>query len=433
MTVAAKIVTSIMLATCALAHADDMVPDASSDILVTFENSGAKPVSGGFSAPYTNRKRYAIAATAQRDADNIADEYALAQVDHWPIKSLSVYCFVYRLSAGQNRESILARLNADIRVESAQPLQEFETGMTSNSEYNDTYVNLQHGLDVMGITEAHRHSRGEGVRIAIVDSNIDFNHEDLDGRLNKVFEFSDADREIDNKHGTAIVSIIGAHTNNAKGIAGVAPAAELDLFVSCWAVEKSVQAICDSFTLAKALDTLVDDPPHILNLSLTGPFDNLLARLLEKLLDQGVVIVAARPSALNEQNSFPAGLDRVIGVSSSQSLRPETESTFSDHSSALLYAPGEQIMVAIPGNAYDFRSGSSLATAHVSGIVALLLSIAPELSQESVVALLAASQQAELSSQISVHACAVLHLADRTRTCMQIGGLNFASELVPET
>ncbi len=433
MTIAARIVASIMLSTCAFAQADDIVPDTSSDILVTFENSGAKPVSGGFNAPYTNRKRYAIAATARRDANNIADEYALTQVDHWPIKSLSIYCFVYRLSAEQNRDSVLARLNADSRVDSAQPLQEFETGMTSNSDYNDTYINLQHGLDVLGITEAHRHSRGEGVRVAIVDSNVDFNHEDLDGRINKVFEFSDAGRLADTKHGTAIASIIGAHTNNAKGIAGVAPAAELDLFVACWAIENSGQAICDSFTLAKALDTLADDPPHILNLSLTGPFDKLLARLLEKLLDQGVIIIAARPSALNSRNSFPAGLDRVIGVSSSQDLQPEHDTASSNQSSVLLYAPGEQIMVAIPGNAYDFRSGSSLATAHVSGIVALLLSIAPQLSQENVLALLTASQKAELSDHVSVHACAVLHLADRTRSCMQSAGLGISSELIPET
>ena len=82
-----------------------------------------------------------------------------------------------------------------------------------------------------------------------------------------------------------------------------------------------------------------------------------------------------------------------------------------------VFAPGEQIMVALPGNEYDFRSGSSLAAAHVSGIVALLLSISPDSDAATIASLLERSQHDEGSGRVSVNACKVLELADGSLAC----------------
>ena len=76
----------------------------------------------------------------------VRDEYALLEVDRWPIRSLSVYCFVYRVPSGEDRESLIDRLKFDARIESVQALHEFETGTNANASYDDTYANLQHGL-----------------------------------------------------------------------------------------------------------------------------------------------------------------------------------------------------------------------------------------------------------------------------------------------
>ena len=385
------------------------------DILVTFDNKGARSVGAGVSAPYRNRKRYSIAATARRDSDDVKEEYALVEVDHWPIRSLSVYCFVYRIPPGQDREAIIGQLRLDARVESVQALQEFETGTSAAIHYDDTYASLQHGLSILDIGAAHRISLGQGVRVAIIDSDADSRHEDLKGRLNKIEVFTGRKDKTDAEHGTAVASVIGANANNATGIVGIAPEAKLELFVSCWADVTSNNAICDSFTLAKALDTLLDDPPDILNMSLTGPFDPLLARLLEAVHDAGVVVVAARPADTNVDNHFPAILESVIGVGNSEQ-RPLL-SSISMQAPQEIYAPGNQIMVAIPNDSYDFRSGSSLAAAHVSGAVALLLAVSPGLPYKSVLALLRESQNAQAADAVSINACIVLQLADQTRTC----------------
>ncbi len=390
--------------------------DAERDILVTFDNQGARSRSTGMSAPYRNRKRYSIAAAARRNANDVRDEYSLVEVDHWPIRSLSVYCFVYRVPAGEDRETVIAQLKSDERIESVQALQEFETGTNRELGYDDTYANLQHGLSVLDVGAAHRISKGHGVRVAIIDSDADSRHEDLIGRLSKIEVFANSTASADEEHGTAVASVIGANANNAKGIVGIAPEARLELYVSCWADDTGDNAICDSFTLAKALDTLLDDPPHIVNMSLTGPFDPLLARLLGAVQDAGVVIVAARPADVSERNNFPASLETVIGVGNSEQRR--LVSGGSKQLPQDIYAPGKQIMVAVPNDSYDFRSGSSLAAAHVSGAIALLLAVSPDLSYQSVLALLRESQNAQTSDAVSINACMVLQLDDQTRSCL---------------
>ena len=397
------------------AIAADEATDPARDILVTFDNRSAGSGGAGIGAPYAHRKRYAISGKARRHAREIAREYGLHEVDHWPIKALDVYCFVYRVADPAARESILNRLQKDSRVESAQALQSFETSAAAHAGYDDTYASLQHGLTTLAVTAAHRYSTGSGIRIAIVDSDVDTKHEDLAGRLRKTVTLSDRSRANDADHGTAVASIIGAKTNNATGIVGIAPASRLELFVSCWRDVGSGKAICDSFTLAKAVDALLEKPPQVLNLSLTGPFDPLLERLLRKVLQEGVVVIAAAPARLTRSNEFPSTLDGVIGVASSPAVG--TASAVSDTDDRRVYAPGSGILVAVPNNQYDLRSGSSLAAAHVSGIVALLLAVAPDLQGDAIHGMLHRSQLTS-DGTTSVNACELLRLAGHAPDCI---------------
>lgn len=233
-------------------------PDTLRDILVTFDNSDAKASGAGAGAPYMFRKRYEISGKVRRASADVAREHKLEKIDHWPMRALSVYCFVYRVPEGVDRGELVAVLNADERVESAQLLQQFETRALDNDSYNDPYVNMQYGLEILNITAAHRNSLGAGVRIAIVDSHADVDHEDLKGRIRSIEVFSSAVETVDANHGTAVASVIGARSNNALGIVGVAPEATLDLFVSCWHAAQGNAVVCDSFSLSKALDRVLE-------------------------------------------------------------------------------------------------------------------------------------------------------------------------------
>ena len=400
-----------ILAACALALVSAAVlaqqTDADRDILVTFDNAGARTTTSN--APYRARKRYAMTAEAKQQASAVAADYGLQQVDHWPIKSLSVYCFVYRVADGENRKQVIDRLRADVRVESAQALNVFETGATPASGYNDTYAELQHGLDTLNLTQAHRYTRGQGVRIAVIDSNADTDHEDLKGHIRRMEDFASNGTAPDRDHGTAVTSVIAASANNAKGIVGIAPEAKIELYVACWSEARSDVAVCDSFTLAKALDTLLERPPDVLNLSLAGPADALLRRLLLQAHERNVIVIAAHPAGKDVSRQFPASMDEVIAVASSSSADRGPDRP--------ILAPGEQILVAVPDNGYDFRSGSSLAAAHVSGVVALLLAISPGTDATTIQSLLEKSQLNTTAGKASINACKALHLADHSLTC----------------
>lgn len=97
--------------------------------------------------------------------------------------------------------------------------------------------------------------------------------------------------------------------------------------------------------------------------------------------------MAAGADRTRRNTNFPSNLQHVIGVTVAS-----TEASNSEPKIDTLFAPGDRILVAVPTDEYDFRSGSFLAAAHVSGVVALLLSIAPDHSPEMIGNILRRSQ-----------------------------------------
>src|SRR5260221_528213 len=123
-------------------------------------------------------------------------------------------------------------------------------------------------------------------------------------------------------------------------------------------------AHCNSFTLARALVAAFDAHAQIVNLSLAGPADPLLTDLIREGLRRGVLFVGAAPADVSEANAGLLHQPGVIEVASTgnQSVL-----------STALYAPGREILTLLPGGHYDFASGDSIATAQVTGVLALLL------------------------------------------------------------
>jgi subtilisin family serine protease len=150
----------------------------------------------------------------------------------------------------------------------------------------------------------------------------------------------------------------------------------LSIYKACWyPPAPHAGASCNTFTLAKALAGIIDNTDaRIVNLSLGGPKDPLLNMLLAKLLNQGRIVITAMPPD-GVADGFPDNAPGVIVVRvSGASAAPP----------GVLSAPGSDILTTQPGGVYDFTSGSSMAAAHVSGIVALLLSLAPTLDARTV-------------------------------------------------
>ncbi|MBF9265893.1 S8 family serine peptidase, partial [Paracidovorax cattleyae] len=156
-------------------------------------------------------------------------------------------------------------------------------------------------------------------------------------------------------------------------------------------------ARCNSFTLAKALVAVMSSDARIVNMSLGGPSDPLLGQLLAQLIGQGRIIVAAVPSG-GQRSGFPAGVPGVLAVDSADAA-PHASST-----DGVLLAPGRDILTLQPQGRYDFATGSSMAAAHVSGMVALLQSVEPRLDRDTIERLLLRSEVQDGTQPLMVNA-----------------------------
>jgi subtilisin family serine protease len=218
----------------------------------------------------------------------------------------------------------------------------------------------------MDVVEAHPWSRGEGVKVAVIDTGADTRHPDLRGRIAAADNFVDSDEEQfgRDRHGTEIAGVIAAVANNREGIVGIAPEARLYLYKACWQVAVGADAArCNTFTLARALVAAFDAHAQVINLSLSGPDDPLLHDLIQEGLRRGILFVGALAARQTPGTGF-LHQTGVIEVTSSEADEAPGDA---------LHAPGREILTLLPGGHYDFATGDSIATAEVTGVVALLL------------------------------------------------------------
>jgi hypothetical protein len=343
---------------------------------------------------YEAAPRYVTGEAARRRLDEVRQAHRLMPLAGWPIPTLGVYCGTFLIPADMTREDALAELARDPRVVLAQPLNEFETlgrdpvraaptpagGVDPSASYNDPYLSLQHGLQSLDVLRAHRCGRGAGVVVAVVDTGADTTHVDLrDAQMTSANFVDDDGRQfLRDFHGTAVAGIIAATPGNGVGIVGIAPDAQLMLLKACWQTGHGAGAQCNSLTLAQALSKAIDRGAQVINLSLGGPPDDLLARLVRQAIAKGIVVVGAVPPG-DDRRGFPVGIPGVIAV------REGAAPTTSD---AGLSLSGRDILTLSPGGHFDFSSGSSLATAEISAVAALLLQHDPHLTGAAIEKLL---------------------------------------------
>ena len=269
-------------------------------ILVVLKQHLSPPLlrPGSTARPYGGRAAYSATSRSRRAASLIAKDYELQQVDSWPIELLGVHCIVYEAPAEARLDVLLDSLSKDSRIEMAQKMNLFHLlgkSTTDTVQEDDPYLHLQYGIESMQVREAHRFARGEGVKIAIVDTGLDATHPELASSVASLEDFVGDGAPLANGevHGTAVAGVIASAANNGIGIIGVAPEARILSLRACWDEPRSGGgAVCNSFTLAKAIAFAVENGARILNLSLTGPSDPLLERLLVAALQRVIVVVA---------------------------------------------------------------------------------------------------------------------------------------------
>ncbi|MFA5831439.1 MAG: S8 family peptidase [Candidatus Paceibacterota bacterium] len=236
---------------------------------------------------------------------------------------------------------------------------------------------LPWGIDRIDAEKTWDAISGPRIKIGIIDTGIDLTHPDLKanikGGVNTISPFkSYAD---DNGHGTHVAGIIGA-LHNTVGVAGVDPMADL---YSIKVLNRSGSGYFSD--IIEGLQYAIANDLDVVNMSLGASTGNdSFAEAIKAAHDAGIVIVAA---AGNEAGavSYPAAYPEVIAVSATD--ENNAFASFSNYGPEIdISAPGVRIYSAYKGGVYKILSGTSMASPHVAGVAALVLSKPIQLTEE---------------------------------------------------
>jgi subtilisin family serine protease len=324
----------------------------------------------------------------------------LKKISQWSVRALGLRAVVAEVTGPGSIADIIRRLRSDKRIESADVVRKYRL-----LGYNDAYFHMQASFGQNDLEMIHGLAMGRDVTVGVIDTGMDRLHPELKDRIvySANFVAHDANRFDEDDHGTAVAGVISSEANNELGIVGVAPAAKIMAFKACWQGQNHRDAGCDSVSLARALVAAIGEKPDIINLSLAGPDDLLIRRLIKTATDRGIIVVAAAEA---NGESFPASMDEVIAVSESLISATDVLPVNS------VLAHGTDVLTTTPGSTYAFRSGSSMASAYVSGIAALLKEQQPNLTSASLMAQIRRAASAHVDALPIVDLCATVARGD---------------------
>lgn len=228
------------------------------------------------------------------------------------------------------------------------------------------------GIQAFEIPKAWQKTRGEGVKIAVLDSGCDLDHPDLINNILPGINLVDKNKDPwdENKHGTHVCGIIAAE-NNDIGVVGVAPAAKI---VPIKVLDKygngNAKAIYEG--IKWAVDVAKVDF-ICMSLGSPGPVDSIHEAIKYALSKKVISFVAAGNSGKTQKVFYPAEYPESIAIGSID--ENFERSNFSNTGKNLDFlAPGSRILSTVPDNWYAIMSGTSMATPFVVGVAALYLS-----------------------------------------------------------
>ncbi|MGE5707816.1 MAG: S8 family peptidase [Bacteroidota bacterium] len=261
---------------------------------------------------------------------------------------------------------------------------------------NDVSYGNQYALKNMEAPKAWEITKGSSdVVIAIVDTGVDLDHEDLKDKLVAGYNAVDPSKtpDDDNSHGTHCAGISAASTNNGVGVAGLA--------INCKVMPVKVMTAQGSGStsgIADGITWAVDHGADVISLSLGGPGGGAAMKdAVDYALSKNVTVIAAMGNNGTNQMSYPAAYPGVIAVGASD--KNDKIASFSQYGNWIsVAAPGVDILATTPNHDnylnktypnkitknYSLMSGTSMATPYTSGLAGLVLSQFPNLTPAQV-------------------------------------------------
>jgi type VII secretion-associated serine protease mycosin len=241
-------------------------------------------------------------------------------------------------------------------------------------------------LSYLHVERAQQLSRGQNETVAVIDTGVNVSQPELSGQL---LAGTDAGRGFTGNgqqdfegHGTAMATLIAGHgygSGGGDGILGIAPGAMILPISVPGAITNANQAIADGISWA------VDHGADVISLSVGGVYDELLTGPLEKAFSRDVVVVAGTGNRPEETEvTYPAKYPGVLAVTANNRSEQIPSLAITGPRTDLT-APGADIPLPSINGGYEREDGTSISTAIVAGVAALVRSKYPDLSAKEVV------------------------------------------------
>ncbi len=238
------------------------------------------------------------------------------------------------------------------------------------------------GISRIGADKVWSSGSGSGIKVAVVDTGVQKDHPDLVSNLLVGYDFvnGDSDANDDNGHGTHVAGITSSSFNQA-GVVGVGHSAKI-LPVKVL----NAQGYGYLSDVAKGIYYAADNGARVINLSLGSPTDSLILKdAVNYAANKGVLVVAAAGNDGGAPCSYPGAYTNAVCVVATD--KNNLLASFSNIGGELA-APGVYNYSTYIGSTYKYLSGTSMATPHVSGAAALLMSICTTCSTSEIRTLL---------------------------------------------
>ncbi|MGH0927857.1 MULTISPECIES: S8 family peptidase [Bacillus cereus group] len=236
-------------------------------------------------------------------------------------------------------------------------------------------------LNIPRIKKQNNNLTGKNISIAILDTGVDMNHEDLNLRRSFTFIKGTNGYSDESGHGTHIAGIIGARDNQI-GVLGVAPAAQIYSLKVLDSKENGKYS-----SIIQAIEWCIQNNIRIINMSFGGyQKSDALEIAINKAHEKNIILVssAGNTGFFDEDSiTYPAKYNNVISVGA---INSQQERWFASSLGKKLdiMAPGENILSTAPGQKYEMKSGTSMAAAYVTGCIALLLEKNPTMTNTEI-------------------------------------------------